>query len=490
MSCLTPEQLASIALGLAGPEHQAHVDDCDRCQAQLADLRRLNDNLAAAHANLNRNHTLSRERLLARLSDITRPSRPIVNWKRFAFGGLGLSSAVAALLLLAVFANSSSQLSAMERIVKAVRDVTSFSYKLVNRVENPATTEKPARTIDLTSFTYWRAPSKSKPDEFGDLRATQKNAAVYHSPTGDRGPVVLTDLIEIHPSGRPGILIDYVAKKYFRILPLHASDIATSTPLLWLRAVREKAGEIVTDLGSREIGGREARGYSMSFDGVAQFDDFGPVDVWIDPETDLPVEFCFRYTKADEEGFTDEYSVTDIQWNMELDPRLFDTTPPAGFLDVTIPNDEQSVAEVMAAIKLYAELSGDRYPHVDKLDDRNYATKFDADACYREMLELAGFAGPPRDEWADDPNYQRIQQARSGLDTLERVLHNTKWLIGYYGENVGPQDKDTVLLWWGVATENAKDDQYRVFYGDLRTEIVPRDKWIQFVPPEIAELTE
>jgi hypothetical protein len=490
MTCLTSEQLAAISLKLEGVERPSHLDHCPACQQKLADMCRLTDDLATSHAALNHNHAVERERLLARLSGITLPTRPIVTWKRFAFGGLGLSSAAAALLILAVFTNSSSQLSAMERIVNAVRDVSSFSYKLTYWKESPPTAEKPGRTLDCTSFAYWREPHDAKRDEFGDLRATQKNEAVYHSPTGDQRPVVLTDLIEIHPSGHPGILIDYVAKKYFRILPLHASDIATSTPLLWLRAVREKAGRIVADLGSREIGGREAHGYTMTFYNVAQFDDFGPVDVWIDPETDLPVEFCFRYTKADEEGFTDEYSVTDIQWNMELDPRLFDTTPPAGFLDVTIPNDEQSVAEVMAAIKLYAELSGGRYPHVDKLDDRNYATKFDAEACHREMLELAGFTGPPRDEWTSDPSYQRIQQSRAGLGTLERVLHNTKWLIGYYGENVGPQDKDKVLLWWGVAQENAKDDQYRLFYGDLRTEVVPRKKWLQFVPPEIAELTE
>jgi hypothetical protein len=227
----------------------------------------------------------------------------------------------------------------------------------------------------------------------------------------------------------------------------------------------------------------------MSFEGVAPFDDFGPVDVWIDPQTDLPVEFCFRYINSDDEGFTEKFSVTDIQWNMELDSRLFDTTPPAGFLDITLPNDDRSIAEVVAALNHYAELSGGRYPHVEKLDERNYVTKFDAEACYREMLDLAGFTGPLQDEWADDPKYQRIEQARPGLDTLERIFHSPKWLIGYYGPDVGTGDKDKVLLWWGAARENAKDE-YRLFYGNLRTEIAPRKKWVQLVPPEIAELTE
>ena len=106
------------------------------------------------------------------------------------------------------------------------------------------------------------------------------------------------------------------------------------------------------------------------------------------------------------------------------------------------------------------------------------------------MLKLAGFVGPPNGNWSSDKTYQRIEHVRPGLDTLERILRSYKWLIGYDGSSVGSEDKDKVLLWWNVAMENAKDEQYRVFYGDLRTEVVPREKWVQFVPPEIAEIGE
>jgi len=76
----------------------------------------------------------------------------------------------------------------------------------------------------------------------------------------------------------------------------------------------------------------------------------------------------------------------------------------------------------------------------------------------------------------------------AGLDWLTRILLD-HYRAGFFGAEVGPQDKDKVLLWWGAAREDAKDE-YRLFYGDLRTEIVPRAKWLQSVPPEIAELTE
>lgn len=484
MPCPTPEQLAAVSLGFTDDAHFIeHVENCAACARVRAAQHDVVDCLSAIHKEIGAQHAASRAQLFERLP-AARDRRPPSHWRRWAVAAL----AAAAVLLLAFVALAPNRLSAMERIESAVRDVRSFSYRLTNDSEYPPNNDKPPRTRKSNTFTFWRAPPLSEPDQFGDFRGAQHSASVYHLPAGDETPKVTIDLIEIHPSGKPGIMIDYVAKKYYRVPPLHAVDIAGSTPLLWLRAVREKAGQITRDLGTRLIGGRTVRGYVMAFEDFDPFKDFGPVEVWIDPETDLPVEFSFEYAKPDP-GFTDRYTVTDIQWNAELDPKLFDTTAPAGFLDVTIPTDEESIAAIVDALGLYAELSGGRYPHVEKLDDRNFASKFDAEACYREMLELAGLTDSNRQQWADSPLYQRIEKSRAGLDTLERILQSYKWLIGYYGNSVGAQDKEKLLLWWNIAL-NSSGDQYRVIYGDLRTETVPGEKWARLVPPEIAELAQ
>lgn len=404
-------------------------------------------------------------------------------WQRWALGGV----AAAAVLLLSFIALAPNRLSAMERIVNAVRDVSSFSYRLTNDSEFPSSGDRPPRTRKSNTFTAWLAPPLAEPDQFGDFRGAQRSESVYHLSEGDERKVTI-DLVEIHPSGKSGILVDYLAKKFYRVPALRAADIAGSTPLLWLRAVREKAGEITQDLGTRLVDGRTAHGYVMTFDDFEPFEDYGPVEVWIDPETDLPVQFSFEYAKPDP-GFTDRYTVTDIQWNAELDPKLFDTTAPAGFIDVTLPNDEQSIAAIVDALKLYAELSGGRYPPVEKLNERNFATKFDAKACYREMLRLAGLTDANRDQWVNNPLFERIENSRAGLNTLERILQSYKWLVGYYGDSVGTQDKEKVLLWWNIALSSG-GDQYRVFYGDLRTEAVSGKEWATLVPPEIAQMTE
>lgn len=481
--CPTPEQLAAISLGLTDDARLIeHAETCEACIRVRSAQSEVVDRLSDIHGRMDVLHASSRARLLERLPvaiDRYRPSR----WRRWGVGG----GAAAAILLLAFVAIAPNRLSAMERIASAVRDVHSFTYRLTNDSEFPLSNAKPSRTRKSNTFTAWRAPPLHEPDQFGDFRGAQHSESVYHLPAGDETKVTI-DLIEIHPSGKPGILIDYLAKKYYRVPALHAVDIAGSTPLLWLRAVREQAGRITKDLGTRKVSGRTAHGYTMAFDDFNPFNDFGPVEVWIDPETNLPVEFSFEYAMPDP-GFTDRYIVTDIQWNAELDPKLFDTTAPTGFLDVTIPTDDESIAAIVEALNLYAELSGGQYPHFERLEDRNFTSEFDSEACYRKMLEFAGLTNSNRDNSLDEPLYQRIQNSRAGLDMLERILHSYKWLIGYYGDTVGRQDKDKVVLWWNIAL-NSSGDQYRVFYGDLRTEVVTGKQWARLVPPEIAKLAE
>jgi hypothetical protein len=101
------------------------------------------------------------------------------------------------------------------------------------------------------------------------------------------------------------------------------------------------------------------------------------------------------------------------------------------------------------------------------------------------MLNLAGFNESNREKWAGDPLYQRIKKSRAGLDCLERILQSYKWLIGYNGDSVHAQDKEKLLLWWYVALDS-QGDQYRIFFGDLRTKIVSRDKLIQLDPAPAA----
>ena len=81
-----------------------------------------------------------------------------------------------------------------------------------------------------------------------------------------------------------------------------------------------------------------------------------------------------------------------------------------------------------------------------------------------------------------DKLLQQIQQAKAGLDWITRTLRN-KHHTGYYGTEVGPNDKDEALMWWPVDIE----DSYHVIYGDLRSEILPLAEWAKLVPSDVAD---
>ncbi len=504
MACLTPEQLAALALGLDVTESSPHVDECPACQARLTELRRLTHELAAAHAGLVRNHAASRAQLLARLSHVDRRARTATTWKRFAFGGLGLSSAVAALFLIAFFATSFNQLSAMERMMKAVREVSSYSFNEVNHTTFVAPGGEPETYHRGTNFVCWRAPDEANREWLGDLHGEVKgwrctvskgvnvapdddNSDDDNSAAAARSEKLTLHLVETHPTGKTGIIIVDTEGYYFWVPPVRAGEIPVDNTIAKLRAVQQGQDKIVRDLGTKRIDGREARGYVLSFEDAVPFRGDSSIEVWVDSQTDLPMELSYERISDEEEGkYIDEYRLTDIRWNIDFPPNQFATIVPAGLINTTPPKDEKDIAEIVAALRFYAELSGGHYPRVRTIDPgkrRDPAIKsappdiFDGGQVHDEMLKLAGFTGPPHSNWDRDPRYQQVEAATPGLDSLTRVLLD-RHHAGFFGAEVSPQEIDKVLLWCNAFPEGS----YRIIYGDLRTEVVSEAKWKELVP--------
>ncbi len=135
----------------------------------------------------------------------------------------------------------------------------------------------------------------------------------------------------------------------------------------------------------------------------------------------------------------------DIQWNIDLDPKLFDPTPPAGYTDVSPKPDEQ-LRQITTSLKIYAEASGGHYPQVETID----LCKTIGDLCTILSVPLI---------W---PGNETTVKAVEGFGELEEIQsHNTD--ASYYGQTVGPKDKDKVLLRWKL-----DDGRYEVIFGDLR----------------------
>jgi hypothetical protein len=514
MTCLTPSQIASLALGPQTGEPiderlAAHVANCAACRATLSEMRQLTEQLSAAHAAIDQAHAVSRARLMTSLSDVW-PARSASVWNRFSsvlgevFArrrvgvSVGLSTAAGLLLLVTIFATSATRLSAMDRMLAAVREVSSYSFKQEDHTAFVAL-DGSAQTFHHENYSAcWRAPGEDRTQWLGDLHAEIKS---WHTPIVNPGAAIpegtaapqekLTlHLAETYPCGKLSLIVIYTEGYYFWAPPVPAGDLPVDNTIAKLRAVQQGQGKIVRELGTKRIDGREARGYLLAFDAAVPFHSDGPVEVWVDPQTDLPMDLSYQRTDTEEEGrYVAEYRLTDIRWNIDFPPDQFATVAPAGLTDTTPPTDEKDIDQIIAALKLYADLNGGEYPQIRTLDpgaksdptkQADPRTMFDGQLIHDKMLQLAGFTGPPQPAWSQDSSYQRIEAASGGFGWLSRVLLN-RFRAGFDGSELGPQEKDKVLLWWTLGGDRG----YRVFYGDLRTEIVTEAQWAKLVPTAV-----
>jgi hypothetical protein len=502
MNCPTTEQLAALALDaldVAGLE--PHVAACPRCQAELERLRALHQSLATAHADVTTRHTATRAALLDRLPQIESAPAVSPHWKQLAFGGLGLSTAIAALLLLAVFLNSAAPLSAMERILRAVREVRSYSFHETSQTTFTPIGGKPQPYHRGTYFVCWRAPDAAKKQWLGDLHAEVKGWRVEQPSDSDAKPDDASEkltlhLVETYPSGQPGIIIIYTEGYYFWVPPVPAGDLPADNTIAKLRAVQQGQGQSVRELGTKEIAGIKARGYILDFGDAVAFRGNNSIEAWVDPQTDLPLELSFERISEEKEGrYVDVHRLTDIRWNLDFPPEQFATATPRGLIDTTPPSDQKSIAAIAAALKLYADLSGGHYPQIRTTDPgsrrdpeskNGVPDRFDAKQIRSDMLKFVGLAGPYRSDWSENAKYQQIEAATPAVKSLARILLDHHH-AGFFGAELTPHDTDKVLLWWSAGSEDTGKSPkvmglYRVFFGDLRSETVTDEQFSKLVP--------
>ena len=91
-----------------------------------------------------------------------------------------------------------------------------------------------------------------------------------------------------------------------------------------------------SSLGARTIGGKTARGYlvPLSTGDPKRRHDW---QVWVDPETDLPLEIGYQVDDRKQPRTTTVHRLSNFRWNTKLDPKLFDPALPEGFREVSPP---------------------------------------------------------------------------------------------------------------------------------------------------------
>jgi hypothetical protein len=191
--------------------------------------------------------------------------------------------------------------------------------------------------------------------------------------------------------------------------------------------------------------------------------------LWVDIETWLPV-------RADIEIIINELvtvsiTIDDYQWDIPVVASDFEPIIPEDFSSLTsdaVEMVDSSEEAALDSLKLIAELTG-QYPEKLNLMDliqyffdlreqgiRNNEGLLDSSMTLQEEIMN------PSTKAKHLAKAMQVFGSFQSLGVFYSTLVEEKKDPMYYGESVGPDDTEAVLIRWNVS-----DNQYRVIFGDL-----------------------
>lgn len=173
--------------------------------------------------------------------------------------------------------------------------------------------------------------------------------------------------------------------------------------------------------------------------------------LWVDVDTGWPVEITLDITDKDgNEQMT--IVVSDFQWDAQIDPASFASVIPEGYelmYKVNAENLEEG-KQLVDGLKYFAEINDGKYPAT--LSVRGV------------VIEIGGIYQAK----SGDPSFgiddAKVSTLKYGAQFYETLQADGRAAV-YNGPAVTAADADKVLLRWKL-----DDNQYRVIFGDLRTE--------------------
>ena len=229
------------------------------------------------------------------------------------------------------------------------------------------------------------------------------------------------------------------------------------------------AGLTRRDLGTDVIEGKQVQGIEVLGFRQEYFDN-ATARLWIDIQTKLPVRLEFKgvitqmaMNESSTRMTTEETRITDnFQWGAPIPEDTFkiDIPPDYQVIDggpraVIPPATEQTAIN---ALRRFARMTDGKYP------SRLKATSLAVGVLHKAYVARTG-QEPPEEEFALTVNSYRA------LCRFHAQLAREHKDVAYYGDKVTTSDTDAVLMRWKIS-----DNQYRVIFGDLRTENVSRER--------------
>jgi len=175
--------------------------------------------------------------------------------------------------------------------------------------------------------------------------------------------------------------------------------------------------------------------------------------IWVDVETGWPVvmedELWTYNGKLMRRSRNDNY-----QWDVELDAREFEPVIPEGYTEYAPPQRslKMDLDSALKGLKVLVELTGHYPEQLDQVTVRRVINEVT-----RERQEKLS---------QNEDRYFITELLCFYPQLVEDDKHPA-----YYGESVGPEDVDAILMRWKIG-----EDEYKVVYGDLTVETVSAEQ--------------
>lgn len=300
----------------------------------------------------------------------------------------------------------------MAQATKAIREAKSYRFEMVIEADKP----KPSTT---TGTAYWMAPGSYRVEMFNGMQ------------------------VDIKFRDKPGLGVNHQSKQY-RVLPAQAGQ---QPGLMLLDQLGKYSGNADRQLGDKEINGIAAQGFEIAGKKIDSGITEGNVAIWIDKDTHLPV---LVEQEMDFGEAVMKLTMHKFAWNIELDEKLFDTTPPAGYTeqerrDFTLADQTE---KIVAGLRLYAEAFDGEYPRGKMVygDVTSNALRKKMGITSKTPLDSKELAG--------------YRVAQHGFAHMNMILRDNAD-SAYFGKTVTAKEGDKLLFYWKT------DDGYQGIFGNL-----------------------
>ncbi len=443
--CLTPDEEREVRL---------HIETCSTCRQRFRELTELCGGLAAARppaegaeaaivtrvmsAVVSDESGRSVARTRTEMIHPTLLSRSLDNW-RWIMRSRVSRVAAAAIFVLAItgvawWFQGGGATPALADFLEPILEARTVKFKMATELKGPTAVTSNAEVMWLDGSRH-RTVVEHEMEK--PIKHKSKSVTIWDGGQGKS--------LHLHPSTKRATIIDYVNRPKDKTP--NQDPVAGYRELLL--DVRDKPDVEREPLGEKEIDGHRVVGFRVTSPTAV-------ISIWGDPKTGLPVRIETTTALVPNAKVT----MSEFEFNVEMDESLFSLEPPAGY-EVTVmensAHDDSTPEEkhLIEMFRLYSELCGGLFPDVLELGS------------LLQTVNLRQSTASSREDPAK-PEAKRSQENSEFQTKLQQGLwfalmlpKDADWHYAGRGATLG--EAETPIFWYRPKDAKA----YRVVYADL-----------------------